>query len=89
MNGKRMFKVVVYEGGQEEPKVEVTVPLRMARWALSFMPLVKGELEKHASIDFEGLRSLLNEGFEELEQMEPIDLVKVNDGATRIRVSIE
>jgi hypothetical protein len=83
-----MFKVLVHEEGQEEPKVEVTVPLRMARWALSFMPLVKVELEKHPNIDFEALRTHLTEGFEELEKMEPFDLVKVNDGATRVRVSI-
>jgi len=85
---RRFFKVLVYEGG-EEPKVEVTVPLKLAKWALKILPVVKGEVEKHADLDFESLKELLEEGFNELEELEPLDLVKVNDGDTRIRISIE
>lgn len=88
MASGRMFKVLVYEGG-DEPKVEVCVPLRLARLALSILPAVKGEIQKHADIDVETLRQLLGEGFKELEEMEPMDLVRVNDGANRVRISIE
>lgn len=84
----RMFKILVYEGG-EEPKVEVCVPLKLAKLALSILPAVKGEIQKHADIDVETLRQMLGEGFKELEEMEPMDLVKVNDGGNRVRISIE
>lgn len=84
----KIVKVLVYEG-EEEPKVEVTVPLRLAKWALSLLPAVKGEIQKHADVDFEALRSLLNEGVKELEAMEPMDLVRIRDGNTRIRIGIE
>ncbi|MFH1567381.1 MAG: hypothetical protein ABIL09_05215 [Gemmatimonadota bacterium] len=84
----RIFKVLVYEG-EEEPKVEVTVPLKLAKWALSLLPVVKGEVEKHADLDFEALRHLIDEGFAELESIEPITLVKVRDGGTRVLISIE
>ena len=85
----RIFKILVFEGEQEEPKVEVTVPLKLAKWALNLLPVVRGEIEKHADLDFEALRSLLNEGFAEMESMEPIDLVKVRDNHTRVRIAIE
>ena len=49
MSDRRFFKVLVYEGG-EEPKVEVTVPMKLAKWALRILPVVKGEVEKHADI---------------------------------------
>lgn len=88
MASGRMFKVLVYEGS-DEPKVEVCVPLRLARLALSILPAVKGEIQKHADIDVEALRQLLGDGFKELEEMEPMDLVRVNDGANRVRISIE
>ncbi len=88
MGDRRFFKVLVYEGG-DEPKVEVTVPLKLAKWALKILPVVKGEVEKHADIDFESLKELLEEGFNELEELEPLDLVKVNDGDTRVRIAIE
>ncbi|MBT4496591.1 MAG: hypothetical protein HOC74_02645 [Gemmatimonadetes bacterium] len=88
MGERRFFKVLVYEGG-EEPKVEVTVPLKLAKWALKILPVVKGEVEKHADLDFESLKELLEEGFNELEELEPLDLVKVNDGDTRVRIAIE
>lgn len=88
MGERRFFKILVYEG-EEEPKVEVTVPLKLAKWALKILPVVKGEVEKHADVDFESLRNLLEEGFTELEEMEPIDLVKVNDGKDKVRISIE
>ena len=88
MSTGRILKIMVYEGG-EEPKVEVTVPLKLARWALSILPAVKGEIQKKADIDVEALRELLEEGFKELEEIEPMDLVKVNDGEDRVRISIE
>ena len=88
MGERRFFKVLVYEGG-EEPKGEVTVPLKLAKWALKILPVVKGEVEKHADLDFESLKELLEEGFNELEELEPLDLVKVNDGDTRVRIAIE
>lgn len=89
MAAKRYFKILVYEGDQEDPNVEVTVPLKLAKWALKLMPVVKGEVEKHADLDFESLQNLLEEGFTELEELEPIDLVKVRDKNQRVRIAIE
>ncbi len=84
----RTIKVLVYDG-DEEPKVEVTVPLRLARWAIKVLPAVKGEIEKHADVDVEALRGQLNEAFDELEAMDPIDLVRVRDKNIRVRVGLE
>jgi len=89
MSSGHVLKVVVYEGGQEEPKVEVTVPLKLAKWALKLLPVVEGKIKEQANLDFDALRELVDEGFSELEEMESFDLVKVNDGDTRVRVSIE
>jgi hypothetical protein len=89
MNHGTVLKVVVHEGGQEEPKVEVTVPLKLAKWALKLLPVVEGKIKAQADLDLEALQGLLNEGFEELERLEQFDLVKVNDGDTRVRISVE
>ena len=89
MNPGRVLKVVVHEDGQEEPKVEVTVPLKLAKWALKLMPVVEGKIKSHTDLDLDALRELVEEGFSELEELENFDLVKVNDGDTKIRVSIE
>lgn len=88
METDRTLKVVVYEGG-EEPKVEVTVPLKLAKWALTLLPVVKSKLEEHTDVDMDALRDLLNEGFDELAKLGEFDLVKVNDGDTKVRISIE
>lgn len=88
MSNGRIFKILVYEGG-EEPKVEVTVPLKLAKLALNIIPAVKGEIQKETDIDVEALHELLGDSFHELEDMAPMDLVKVNDGNTRVRISIE
>jgi len=85
----RILKIVVIEGDQEEPKVEVTVPIKLAKWALKIMPLVEGKIKAHADIDMNALKELLDEGFDEMEQMGQFDLVKVNDGNTKVRISIE
>jgi RNA polymerase sigma factor (sigma-70 family) len=65
------------------------VPLKLAKWALSLLPVVKGEVEKHAEIDFDALRGLLNEGFAELESLAPMDIVKIKDKDTRVRIGLE
>jgi len=85
----RILKIVVIEGDQEEPKVEVTVPIKLAKWALKIMPLVEGKIKAQTEIDVNALKELLDEGFDEMEQMEQFDLVKVNDGNTKVRISIE
>ena len=84
----KTFKILIYEGS-DEPKVEVTVPLKLAKWALSLLPVVKGEVEKHAEIDFDALRGLLNEGFAELESLDPMDIVKIKDKDTSVRIGLE
>jgi hypothetical protein len=89
MNSDRILKVIIHEGGQEEPKVEVTVPIKLAKWALKLLPVVEGKIQAHHEIDLEVLKELLDEGFDELEQLENFDLVKVNDGDTRIKISVE
>lgn len=89
MSPGRVLKVIVHEGGQEEPKVEVTVPLKLAKWALKLLPVVEGKIKEKADLDLNALRELVDEGFNELEELESLELVKVNDGDTRVRVSIE
>ncbi len=85
----RIFKVLINEGEQEEPKVEVTVPLKLAKWALRILPLVEGKIKEQADIDANALKELLDEGFTEMEELGEFELVKINDGKTRIRISIE
>jgi hypothetical protein len=85
----RIFKIVVVEGDQEEPKVEVTVPIKLAKWALKLLPFVEGKIKAQTDIDMNVLKELLDEGFDEMEQMGEFDLVKVNDGNTRVKISIE
>jgi hypothetical protein len=85
----RIFKIVVVEGDQEEPKVEVTVPIKLAKWAFKLLPFVEGKIKAQTDIDMNVLKELLDEGFDEMEQMGEFDLVKVNDGNTRVKISIE
>ncbi|MDQ1328928.1 MAG: hypothetical protein QG641_2214 [Candidatus Poribacteria bacterium] len=85
----RILKIVVIEGDQEEPKVEVTVPIKLAKWALKIMPLVEGKIRAQTELDVNALKELLDEGFDEMEQMGQFDLVKVNDGKTKVKISIE
>jgi hypothetical protein len=85
----RIFKIIVIEGDQEEPKVEVTVPIKLAKWALKLLPFVEGKIKAQTDIDMNVLKELLDEGFDEMEQMGEFDLVKVNDGNTRVKISIE
>ena len=89
MNAGRILKVIVHEGEQEEPKVEVSVPLKLAKWALKLMPMLEGKIKSQTDLDFNALQELLDEGFGELEELGEFDLVKVNDGDTRVRISIE
>ena len=89
MESDSILKVLVHEAGQEEPKAEVTLPLRLAKWALKLAPVVEGKIKSHVDLDFDALQGLLDEGFDELEKLGPLDLVKVNDGDTRIKISIE
>jgi len=85
----RILKIVVIEGDQEEPKVEVTVPIKLAKWALKIMPLVEGKIKAQTELDVNALKELLDEGFDEMEQMGQFDLVKVNDGKTKVKISME
>jgi len=89
MGQGRILKIVVHEGGQEEPKVEVTVPLKLAKWALKLMPVAEGKIKEHTDMDLNALKELLDEGFGEMEELGQFDLVKVNDGDTKVKISIE
>lgn len=92
MGTGRILKVVVTEGGQEEPKVEVTVPLKLAKWALKLLPVAEGVIKAHhdaGEIDLNALRELLDEGFGELEDLGQFDLVRIHDGDTRVKISVE
>ena len=84
MSAGRIFKVLICEGGKEEPTVEVTVPLKLAKWVLS-LPAVKGKIQERADMDVDALHGMLAE----MEEIEPMDLVKINDGEDRIRICIE
>jgi len=85
----KIFKVLIIEGEQQEPKVEVTVPIKLAKWALRLLPLVDGKIKAHPDIDMNALKELLDEGFNEMEEIGEFELVKINDGDTKIRISIE
>jgi hypothetical protein len=89
MGAGRIFKVLIIEGEQEEPKVEVTVPIKLAKWALKILPLVEGKIKAQVDIDMNALKELLDEGFNEMEELGNFDLVKINDGNTKIKISIE
>ena len=89
MGAGRIFKVLITEGEQEEPKVEVTVPIKLAKWALKILPLVEGKIKAQVDLDMNALKELLDEGFNEIEELGNFDLVKINDGNTKIKISIE
>ncbi len=89
MGKGRIFKIIVTEEGNEEPKVEITVPLKLAKWALKLMPLVEGKIKEQTDMDVNALKSLLDEGFDELSELGQFELVKVRDGNTKINISIE
>ena len=84
-----ILKVLIREGDQEEPKVEVSVPLKLAKWALKLLPVVEGKIKAETDLDVEALRGLLEEGFDELEDLGDFDLVKINDGNATINISIQ
>ncbi|MBC8229774.1 hypothetical protein H8E77_09530 [bacterium] len=89
MNPGHILKVVIREGEQEEPKVEVSLPLKLAKWAMRLLPVVKTKLEGQTDVDLDALAELLNEGFNELEELGPFELVRVREEDTDIRISIE
>ena len=90
MNPGRILKIVIREGGQEEPKVEVSLPLKLAKWALRLLPVVKTKLEGHINdVDLDALAELLNEGFTELEELGEFELVRVREKDSDIRISVE
>ena len=84
-----ILKVIIREGDQEEPKVEVAVPLKLAKWALKLLPVVEGKIQAETDLNVEALGDLLNEGFDELAEIADFDLVKINDGNASIKISIE
>ena len=84
-----ILKVLIREGDQEEAKVEVSVPLKLAKWALKLLPVVEDKIKAETDLDVEALRALLEEGFDELEGLGNFDLVKINDGNASINISIE
>ena len=84
-----ILKVLIREGDQEEPKVEVSVPLKLAKWGLKLLPVVESKIKAETDLDVEALRGLLEEGFDELEDLGDFDLVKINDGNASINISIQ
>ena len=69
--------------------MKVTVPLKLAKWALKLMPVAEGKIKEHTDMDLNALKELLDEGFGEMEELGQFDLVKVNDGDTKVKISIE
>jgi hypothetical protein len=86
----KILRVVVQET-EEKPTVEVSVPLKLAKWALKLIPVVEEKIKSKTDfdIDINALQGLLDEGFDELEELEEFDFVKVHDDDTDIRISIE
>jgi len=87
----KILRVVVQETGKEEPTVEVSVPLKLAKWALKLIPVVEDKIKSQTDfdIDINALQGLLDEGLGELEELEQFDFVKVHDEDTDVRISIE
>ena len=85
----QILRVLIKEEDQEEPKVEVSVPLKLAKWALKVLPVVEDKIKAETDLDVTALQGLLEEGFGELEDLGPFDLVKINDGNSSIKISIE
>ncbi len=89
MNPGHILRIVIHEGEQEEPKVEVSLPLKLAKWALKLLPVVKNKLEGQVDVDFDALAELLDEGFNELEELGSFELVRIREKDADIRISIE
>jgi hypothetical protein len=51
--------------------------------------MVEGKIKDKTDLDVEALGKLLDEGFGELEELGQFDLVKINDGDDKVKVSIE
>ncbi len=83
-----ILKILIREGDQEEAKVEVTVPLKLAKWGLKLLPVVESKIKAETDIDVSALQALLDEGFDELEELGDFDLVKINDGNASISIGI-
>ncbi len=81
----RCLCVRVFEGDQDEPKVNVTVPLALGRLALRFIP--RAALEK---MEEEGIRlDDLDEIISSVERAGPFRLVDIQDGSDKVQVVIE
>jgi len=111
----KMLKVLVFEGDFEQPKVSVTLPLGLAKWAGKLIPqfvklgplaldltminkaksaeVAKLMQEKYTNLDLDTtiktITEIIEEGFDELEEIGPFDLVTVQDDNNRVRICIE
>ena len=88
----RWFKIRVYEGGQETPKVSVTIPAAVARLALR-LGLKFGKFDAElkgmpVDIDFDEVKKDIEQV---LEEMPPgrVDFINVVDGNTRVQIYLE
>ncbi len=81
----RCLCVRVFEGDQEKPKVNVTVPLALGRLALRFIPRSALEELAEQGINLDDLDELIAS----VERSGPFRLVDVQDGADKVEVVIE
>lgn len=81
----RCLRVRVFEGDQEKPKVNVTVPLALARLALKFIPHSALEQMEEQGISAQDLSELVAA----VEKAGPFKIVDVQDGSEKVEVFIE
>jgi len=57
-----MLKIRVYEGDLEKPKVNVNIPLHLAKWAMKFIPESAKAKIGEKDIDIDEIAELIEEG---------------------------
>ncbi len=79
----KALRIRVYERGSERARVNVNVPLRLAKWALKFAPASARARLGEREIDLDELERLLDEG--------PGEVITVEDAekGERVEITIE
>ena len=83
-SGGRFLKIRVYENGAPEAKVNVNIPMAWAKFMVPFIEQKIGQKlrEKGYEMDAEKIREALEAG--ELGK-----IVDINDGGSKVEISIE
>lgn len=84
-SGGRALRVRVSEGGNAAAKVNVTVPLGLAKLALKFIPRTALEAMEDEGISAEDIGELIGS----IEKAGPMQIVDVQADETKVEVFIE